>query len=204
MDALQRILAKLPVVPLAILLAAYWAYDTYDWMNSPQSEYGQKKVAFVAAQTELEGVKKKLREGEEFLANLETIKARIRQLSAQLESTKAVMSSEIDDANFIRMISLEAKKISLSIKNIRPDSKRAKDYYYEVPFQIGFKGAYVQLLVFLDRIAKLQQVVRIGDFDLHPTGSAFTKYVELEGKVDLIAYAYKGTDADQAAKGSTK
>lgn len=200
MEALEKIVARLPVTLIALLFAGWVAYDFYDFKNSPQSPLGVAKAQVAASQLQLENNKKKLADAEEFFKNLETLKAKIRQLTVQLQDTKAALNTEIDLANFVRMITLEAKKLSLNIKSIRPETEKKQEYYVEVPFSVGVKGAYVQILVFFDRIAKLQQVIRIADFEMKPSGSTNTKYVELEGKVSLVAYKYLGTAADEIAK----
>ena len=71
-----------------------------------------------------------------------------------------------------------------------------KEYYVETPFQLMFKGAYVQMMVFFDRVAKFQQLIRVSDFAVKPTSNVFTKYVELDGSVKLVTYKYLGTHAD--------
>jgi Tfp pilus assembly protein PilO len=196
MGELNKTLSRLPIVLLAALYCGYLAYDYYDWLNSPQSELGKKKAAVVAAKTELDAAKKKLASGQEFFRNLDALRSRIRSLTSQLEGSKATLSADIDIANFLRMITLEAKKLGLSIKGVKPDREIKQEYYLEVPFTVAFKGAYVQALVFFDRISKFQQVIRVSDFDLKPTGNVFTKYVELDGSVKLIAYKYLGTAVD--------
>lgn len=196
MENLLKLLARLPIIPLAALYCGWLVYDHYDWLNSPQSELGQKHTQLEGAKTELEATKKKLASGEEFLKNLDAIRERIRTLTAQLESTKASLSAELDIAGFVRLITLEVKKLGFQIKAIKPETEKKDEYYTEVPFSVTFKGAYVQMLVFFDRVSKFQQLIRIGDFALHPTGNNLTKYVELEATVKLVAYKYLGTAAD--------
>jgi Tfp pilus assembly protein PilO len=195
-DGLNKTLSRLPIIPLAVLYCGYLGYSYYDWMNSADSELGQKKASLVSSRKELDAQKAKLKTGEEFYKNLDALRSRIRTLTAELDGSKATLSGDIDIANFVRMITLEAKKLGMSIKGIKPEADAKREYYVEVPFSVNFRGAYVQTLVFFDRIAKFQQVIRIGDFSLRPTGNVFTKYVELEGQVKLIAYKYLGTTAD--------
>jgi type IV pilus assembly protein PilO len=144
----------------------------------------------------LVAAQKKLTEAEDFFKNFEALKARIRQLATELEESKAILSTQIDLANFVRMLSLEAKKIGLTLKGIRPEQEKKREYYVEVPFSVSLKGAYVQALVFFDRIAKLHQVIHVTDFSIKPSGNVFTKYVELDGSVRLAAFKYLGSEAD--------
>lgn len=197
MEALNRLLAKFPIIPLIVLVCGWLGYSHNEWMTSPDSDLGLKRGSVDSAKKELEVAQKKLATGEEFFKNLDAIRSRIRQLTAQLDSTKTVLSADVDIANFVRMITLEAKKLGITIKSITPGTDVKKDYYTEVPFNVQLKGAYVQILVFFDRIARFQQVVKIGDFELKPSGNTFTKYVELQGSVKVVAYKYLGTSADE-------
>lgn len=197
MEGFNKALAKFPIVPLIIAYLGWIGYSYNDWLNSPESELGLKKQSIEVVKGDLEAAKKKLETGEEFFKNLDAIRVRIRQLTGQLDDTKAILSTDIDIANFVRMITLEAKKLGISIKSITPMSEVKKEYYTEVPFNVSLQGAYLQVLVFYDRIARLQQVIRVSDFGLTPTGNTYTKYVELAGNVRINGYKYLGTQADE-------
>lgn len=203
MDNIQKLIARVPVIILAALYCGWLAYDYYDWLNSPTSELGVKKASVVTAKADLEQQKKKLAAGEDFFKNLDSIRNRIRTLSAQLDATKTSLSADIDIANFVRMITLEVKKLGIVMKGIKPQSEAKREFYTEVPFKIDLSGAYVQLLVLFDRIAKFQQIIRISDFAMKPSGNIFTKYVELEGSVTLVTYRYIGSAADEVLKKDT-
>lgn len=197
MEALNKALGKLPIMPVIVLYCGWLGYSYYSWLNSPDSELGMRKTGIESSRRQVELVKKKLATGEEFFKNLDAVRARIRQLTAQLDNSKTTLSADIDIANFVRMLTLEAKKLGITIKSITPQGEVKKEYYTEVPFNVTLKGAYVQVLVFFDRIARLQQVIKVGDFDLKPTGNAYTKYVELSGTAKIISYKYLGTHADE-------
>ena len=196
MKQVTDILSRIPFIVLGLLYMGYMAYDFYDFNASAESELGMKKAQLAGTKIALEASKKRLNSAQDFFKSLDVIRARIRTLSQQLENTKSSLTGDIDLANFIRMVTLEAKKVGLTILSIRPMADVKKDYYIEVPFGIQFKGAYVQILVFLDRMVRLQQLVRITAFDLKPLGSTLAKYVELTGYGTIKTYKYVGSAAD--------
>ena len=200
MENLQKILARLPILAMGLLYCCYLTYDHYDWMNSAGSDLGLKKAQVISDKTEFDAMKKKLTSGEDFFKNLDAIRERIKALTVQLDSTKTSLSGDIDIANFVRIITLEVNKLNFQIKGIKPEAEKKSDYYIEVPFTVNLKGAYVQILVFFDRVAKFQQVIRISDFTLRPSGNASTKFVELDASVKLVAYKYLGSTADEIIK----
>ena len=197
MEQLNDLLRKIPIVPIAILYCLYLGYGYYDWKNAPTSEYFRKKNELKTTKDTLQTQKNKLKEAQEFIAKLETQKANIAQLTSQLESAKVLFGQEIDVASYIRTISTEAKKINVSIKNIKPEAEVAKEFYVEVPFTIGIRGAFVQFLVLFDRLSRMQQISRISSFNFKPSNSAATKFTEIEGDLKLVTYKYKGSEADK-------
>ncbi len=200
MLALERVLSKMPVIVIAFAYAMYMAYGYYDWLKDPGSEYIQTQSSIAQMRTQVTQLNQQLVQAKEFMDNLNVLRAKIRQLVEQLDNSKTTLSNELDLANFVRMITLEAKKLTLGIRGIKPESEQKRDYYVEIPFTISLRGAYVQMLVFFDRISKLQQVIRVSDFTLKPSGNTFTKYVELEGTAKIVTFKYLGTQADDIAK----
>jgi hypothetical protein len=65
---------------------------------------------------------------------------------------------------------------------------------------MDFRGVYLQLLVFLERLANLERIVRTENITMHPVSSQKAAYVELEGKLELKTYKYQGSKADDLVK----
>ncbi len=195
-QSLDVLFQRIPVIPLFFAFLGYFAWDYYQFVNSPDSELNGRRKNLAQAQISLTNSKQKLATAEDFFKNLDSIRARIVALSKQLEETKSSLNSDIDIGNFIRMITMEAKKIGLNIKSIKPEANKKADFYLEVPFNIAVRGAYVQILVFFDRIVRLSQIVRVAKFEFKPLGNTLSKYVELEGQGTLFTYKYVGTSAD--------
>ena len=205
MGALNSLLNRLPIMLGAILYALFLGYQTWDWLNSDASELGQKKAEAKAIVKALESTKVKIKDAEEFYKNLDLIKAEIRQLSSQLENSKNSLTGELDVGDFISIVTHEAKKLGLVVKSIAPEPVTQKEFYLEVPFRISLSGAYVQMLVFFDRISTLTQIVRVSDVDMKTAGNNSVKYVPLTGSAKLVAYRYIGTKADDVSnRGATQ
>lgn len=197
MDGLDKSLNRLPLLIIGILAIVWLGYGYYGWLNSPTSELGLKKGQLKSAQINLEASKQKLKDAQEFAERFELLKARVKDLTLKLDETKGMLSEQIDVANFIRILNLEAKKIGITIKQIKPNAEVPREYYTEVPFTVSLRGAYIQMLVLFDRIARLKEITRVGDFTFKPTGSNVTKYIELNGDVTISAFKYRGTAADE-------
>src|SRR6185312_15760053 len=88
-------------------------------------------------------------------------------------------------------------KVGMTVEGIRPTDTREQDYYVEQAFDLKFRGVFVQLRVFLQRLSELNRIVRIGKLELHPITPADSEYVMLEGDVELDTYKYRGSHADE-------
>ncbi len=200
MGGLNETLSKIPIAPLLILGAVLIGYNFYQWKTSPTSPLNVKEKERVVALQAKDKAKKELQEAETFYKNLDTMKNDILQLSSQLEQAKGMLTSEFDVAQFIKLLTLEAKKLGIVIKKITPGADIKKELFSEVPFKLEVVGAYIQLLVFFDRIARFQQVMKVDTFTFKPTGTVSTKYIELDGTVNILAYKYLSSSSDEAGK----
>lgn len=203
MSAINELFNRIPIVPLAILAILYQGWGFYQWKTSPTMPYQVKLKQLTTTKETKEKAKKELADAEAFYKNLDIMKSELVQLSSQLEQAKGMLTSEIDVAQFINILTLEAKKIGVIIKKITPGPENKKELFAEVPFKLEVVGAYVQLLVFFDRIARFQQVMKVDSFDFRPTGAMTTKYIELEGKIEILAYKYLSV-ADESSNVAPK
>ena len=199
-EKLKEALQKIPVVPIVAVIAGYLGYDYYSFMTDASSPLIQK-------QQQVEGVKKqnadlenKLKQAEEFFRSLDQKRNDLRVLALQLDALKASLSEDLDIPAFIKMINTEANKTGLAVLGIKPGEFKRSEYYVEQAFEMDFRGVYLQLLVFLERLANLERIVRTENITMRPVSSQTASYVELEGKLQLKTYKYQGSKADELLK----
>jgi Tfp pilus assembly protein PilO len=187
----------LPVELVAIFAAAYLYLDWTEFLEAPDSPVTQRKATIESKKKENEGLSKKLTEAQEFWRTLEARKVELRELSRQLQEMRAGINGEVDVPAFMTLTVTEAKRVGLNVLSIKPESQIKHEYFVELPFSFQFKGVYVQLLVFLQRMANTQNIIRVDSFDLRPVSDSGSKYVELMGNVQIKTFKYLGTKADQ-------
>jgi Tfp pilus assembly protein PilO len=200
-EELGEKLRKVPVAMLFVVFGAYVAWDWYGFNNDPESPMIQAKTQLVEIRKETERLQGKVKEAQEFMRSLETKRMEIRKLAQELEEFKGTLHTSIDVPNFMKLMATEAKKVGLTVLGIRPGEMRERQYYGEQTFTFGFRGIYVQFLVFLDRLSNIQNIVRADRFDIVPVSASQSRFVELEGTVHIRAFRYLGTQADDVAGG---
>ncbi len=185
----------------AILYCGWLAYDYfYDFQNNLESPKNARLSQISEIKAANESLKKRIREINEFYKNLETKKQEIRGLALELDGLKSTLSESIDVPSFMNTVTTEARKVGLTVSKIRPVAAKKEKYYGEQAFDLEFRGVYVQLLVFLNRLSQSQKIIRIEDFRIHPKGSSRARFVELEGTVQIKAYYYLGTEEDRLGR----
>ncbi len=199
-EALKAQIDKIPVVPIVAAGLLYFAYGYYNFLNDPESPLNQKKAEMQRLEAQNTTMQNKIKEAREFVKSLETKRAELRKLASQLEELKASLSENMDVADFLKMTITEAKKVGLNVISLRPAEKKKEEFYTEQTFELNFRGVYVQLMVLLERLSQSQRIIRVESFNMKPIGSSLSRYVELEGTVQLKTYAYNGSKADQLGK----
>jgi Tfp pilus assembly protein PilO len=205
-DLNKKIFDALQKVPIGLVFAAYVGYAAWDWYsynNDAESPLIMRRVQLEADRKDIEVIQKKIKEATEFYKSLDQKRVELRKLAQQLDDLKGTINATIDVPGFMKLIATEAKKVGLNVLGIKPGEQKEAQYYAEQPFTFGFRGLYVQFMVFLDRLANFQTIARADSFKIHPIGAAGSRYVDLEGEIQIKAFRYLGTKADDIASGKS-
>ena len=200
MDRLKEILSRVPVVLVLAAYLGYLGYDYYTFTNGDDSQLAQKRTQIENMRKDNAKLAEKFKSAQEFFKTLDVKKTELRLLSQHLDDMKATLSDDIDIPSFVKMIVYEASKVGLKVQAIKPIGTKAHEYYTEQVFDLNFRGVYVQLLVFLERISKIDRILRVDTFDIKRVGANDQSYVEIEGKVQIKTFRYLGSKADEVVK----
>lgn len=201
----DRIIATLEKIPLVLLLVLYGGYVGYDYFYAFKSG---SSSPYLAKKSELENVQKatsalddKIRRAKEFYKTLDQKRAEIRNLSLQLDQLKATLSEELDLPSFMKMVTTEAERVGVNVTTIRPGESKREEFTMAQSYEIDFHAVYIQLLVFLQRLATLERIIRVEAMTFKPNSAGATDtsagYVELSGTLLLKTYRYIGTAAEE-------
>lgn len=200
-ERIRAIIDKIPINLIMFVLLAYKGYDVYVFMNDPQSDLNQRVATIEELQGDMQKLELRVKEIEKFKLTLDQKRESLRTIAQELENLKTSLGSEIDVPAFIKMVTTEARKLGMSVGSIRPAAVLQRDLYNEQAFEISFKGIYVQLLVFLQRLSKMQNIVRIESMDMRPMNNNASvtakRYVDLDGRIQIKAYSYRAPVAEE-------
>ena len=180
-------------VPVTLFLAFYLLYlgfDYYRFTTEPDSPLLMKTREADSIKESKKKLESKLKETKIFAQTLETQKVELRALAQQLQGMKESLPERQDVPAFMKMIFTEAQKVGLKIVSLKPLGSKDQQAYAEESYSLVFRGVYVQLISFLQRISNLSDIVHVEQMDVRSIGSKRSKFIELEGTLELKTFRY--------------
>ncbi len=83
------------------------------------------------------------------------LKSQMDALSKQLETLKTIVPEEKEEDEFIRLVQGAASASNVSIRRFTAKPVVAREYHYDMPFELQADGPYFNLLDFFSRLSRL-------------------------------------------------
>jgi type IV pilus assembly protein PilO len=93
------------------------------------------------------------------------LKSQMDALSKQLETLKTIVPEEKEEDEFIRLVQGAASASNVSIRRFTAKPVVAREYHYDMPFELQADGPYFNLLDFFSRLSRLSRIINVGDID---------------------------------------
>jgi type IV pilus assembly protein PilO len=87
-------------------------------------------------------------------------------LAKQLETLQTIVPEDKQVDQFIIMLQGAASSSGVSIRRVTTKPIVARDYHYEMPFEIEADGPYYAVLDFFTKLSKLSRIINVGDVKL--------------------------------------
>ena len=105
------------------------------------------------------------------------LKSQMDALSKQLETLKTIVPDEKDVDEFIRLVQGAAVASNVQIRRLTAQPVVAREYHYDMPFEVQADGPYFNILDFFGRLSRLSRIINVGDLTFaDPSASKGTKY----------------------------
>src|SRR5438132_9435752 len=134
------------------------------------------------------------------------LKSQMDALSKQLETLKTIVPEEKEVDEFIRLVQGAASASNVQLRRLTAQPIVAKEYHYDMPFEIQADGPYFNVLDFFGRLSRLSRIINVGDLDFEdPSANKGTKYVTRPGTTvsGIFTATTFFTKAADAASGIT-
>lgn len=101
-------------------------------------------------------------------------RAEMDSLQRELNTLKAIVPEDKELDEFMRLVQGAATASNVQIRRLTALPVNAKDYHYEMPFEVQVDGPYYAILDFFSRLARLSRIINVGDI-------SFTGLAEARG-----------------------
>lgn len=190
------------------LSAAGVAAFFYLYVSPMQQEMTQR-------QRKLDALQVDIRKSQAIAQRLPQFRAEVADLEMRLETLKNVLPEEKDMGDLLRRLQTLAVQSNLTIRTFKPaETPVAKQLHAEWPINLQLDGAYHNLAIFFDRVAKFPRLIHVNGVTVkakerqEPNSTltadcVATTFVLLEGR-KAGAPAGRVRARDAAAGGATK
>ena len=156
-------------VALAIVLLAAGEYTPGLPVAQARSELEQLRTQESKLNQEVSALQVYERRYTEFIQEMNA-------LNKQLETLKTIVpeGKEVDD--FMRLLQGAASASGVQIRHLTAQAVVARDYHYDMPFDIEVDGPYFNIVDFFARLSRLSRIINVGDLTFSGLGEGRTKY----------------------------
>lgn len=97
-------------------------------------------------------------------------------LNKQLETLRTIVpeGKEIDE--FMRLLQGAASASGVQIRRLTSQAIVAREYHYDMPFDIEVDGPYFNIVDFFARLSRLSRIINVGDLTFNGLGGGAPRY----------------------------
>ena len=169
---------------------------------------------------EIGNLKTKVKEAKDFELQYEERKKRYVSRVKELQARQGTLPKQFFLPDLLSDLLREAKQLEIEIVSIQPDTKEEPgELYSSLGFNLELRGTFVQMFIFLDRMAHMKRLVDVKTFEImrdtdrqtvtlggeegafaaSKFGGGKSVYAGVSGKIRVLTYRYRGPDEKASA-----
>ncbi len=158
------------LVALAVLLIGVGEFLPYSPVQEVRSSLEKLNADYAKLNQEVTSLQVYDRRYAEFRAEMDA-------LQKQLDTLRTIVPDEKELDEFIRLVQGAATASNVQVRRLTAQPISAREYHYEMPFEVQVDGPYFNILDFFSRLSRLSRIINVGDLVFNEPGSAKgTKY----------------------------
>jgi Tfp pilus assembly protein PilO len=195
-------LKRIPTLLFLLVWLGYLGYQGYLFLYAPEGEVAQHQGRLNAIKAEIEDLKRKKKEGEEFIKTVDAKSDEIITQSKKLADFRGALSESADIPAIVRLLLTEAKRLDVRVDSIQPGSRNQQEFFLEQQIQMSVRGTYKQLASLFLRFSKTQRILRLQNFNLSPSGGTENgRSPQLSSRLIVSSYQYTSSKEDSYTGG---
>jgi Tfp pilus assembly protein PilO len=162
-------------------------------------------TGLAAANAKVGELKQKLADDQRKIERAIVFKKTAAEIGTTINKLLGMIPEKFGMADLMRIISNEAKVAGVSLSSISPGKSEQSAFaseFDEITVSLDMNGSYVQHMVFLSNLTKINQIMIVKKFDMSSSGAEDSAVVKMTA--EIIAYRYRGGKKDGKAEGQKK
>jgi len=91
------------------------------------------------------------------------LKQQMDALNKQIDTLKTIVPEEKEVDEFMRLLQGAASASNVQLLRLTSQAIVARDYHYDMPFDVQVDGPYFNVLDFFGRLSRLSRIINVGD-----------------------------------------
>jgi len=132
-----------------------------------------QKIEELTAQ--LEKLESDLRDARRKALELPKLKAKLKEKQESLITARQSLPENEEIPSLLTNISHSGQDSGLEFLLFKPEKEKVQDFYAEIPVSMNVVGLYHNVILFFDKLSKLNRIVNIKDIRMNSTGKEDNK-----------------------------
>lgn len=185
-----RTSTKIIILAGMVAVVAGLFFDLIYW---PNLEVLKKKKAEVGV------LERQVRELRTVAANMKRFQEEAAKLREELKVAITQLPTSKEIPSLLSNISQLGKDSGLEFLLFKPVGEINKDFYAEIPVEIRVKGAYNNVAIFFDKVAKLPRIVNISEVSMDTAKEVLGRW-EINTSCTATTFKFVDKEPSELAK----
>ncbi len=124
---------------------------------------------------QLEGLVNELKEAKRKALELPKLKAKLKEKQESLVIARKSLPESEEIPSLLTSISHSGQDSGLEFLLFKPEKEKEQDFYAEIPVSMNVIGLYHNIILFFDKVSRLNRIVNIKDIKMNSTGKEDNK-----------------------------
>lgn len=157
----NKLLAQLHI--LILLYAAYSVYTSYEEF---EANYAAQEQQVPGIESDISNFKKRLKAIDQYKKNIENSRKSVEEVFKNIERVQKQLPAEVNDIDILDYIAKEGRGLNVPEIVGTPMKEQAEGFYVIKPYEIKARGTFLQLVVFMERLAGAERLYNVRKFKL--------------------------------------
>jgi len=186
------------VSQLWILIILWGGFGVY-------TKYEEHNVALESSRAEVPDLEAKIskkqkekKDLQNYFSDIEEAKTKIEKVASEIERLQQQFPSEISDTDNLALISSIAESLNIKQIFLSPGIESNKGFYFSKLYKVKASGTYLQILIFLEKIAEAKRLLNVYDAQLVKIDKRQKgRFQLIDTELNLEVYKYNPTHKEE-------